>query len=511
MDPILQGVLLSVSIGSLLGILLGVTLGQVLGAIPGLTAAMAVALLVPFSFYFDPWVGIPMMLAMFKGSLFASSIPAILLRTPGSPAAAATVIDGYPLARAGKGGKAMYTVLYASVCGGTFSDVVLIIGASLLAAVAIRFGPGEYVVIVLFAMTTLVALNRGSTWKGVVAVLAGVLLGCIGLDPITGTERLTFANPELFDGLGLIPLLIGLLAIAEVFRQLEEPVGNLARRMIVFSTRREDNRLSLDEVRVLAPTVLRSSIIGTVIGALPGLGATVAAFIAYNEARRTARNPDEFGKGSLHGVAAPEAANNAVGGASLIPLLAFGIPGDIAAALILGALLIHGITPGPLAFASNPVPLYAIFSALLIANVANLVVGMALIPTAKRMVAIPKRMLFPIIMVIAAAGAFAMRGSLFDVQVMFIFGIVGWVMLRLGYPPLLLLIGFILAPILERSARQTVILADAAGGWVAFALSRPLFIVLAVIACVLLALALRERMRLKNAVILPGEDGVVRD
>ncbi len=476
------------------GIVIGVILGQLLGSIPGLTAAMAVSLLVPFSFYFDPWVGIPMMLAMFKGSLFGSSMPAILLRTPGTPAAAATVIDGYPLAKSGKGGKAMHTVLYASVFGDAFSDICLILGAGMLASIAIRFGPSEYVLLILFALMSLVSLNRGSSWKGLVSILTGMLIGCIGLDPITGTERLTFGNLELFEGIGLIPMLIGFLAISEVFRQLEQPIRSLGEKAITFSKKREDNRLSGAERRELLPTIFRASAIGTVTGALPGLGATVAAFIAYNEARRTAKKPEEFGHGSLHGIAAPEAANNAVSGANLIPLLAFGIPGDVAAALILGALLIQGITPGPLAFRDNPVPIYAIFSAMLLANVVNYVIGLGFIPLAKKMVSVPKRLLFPAVLVFASAGAYAMRGSLFDVQLMFGFGVMGWLMSKFQFPSVPLVIGFILIPILERSARQTLILVSASDGWLAFIASRPVLLSLLGILTILAALVIRQKM-----------------
>jgi putative tricarboxylic transport membrane protein len=494
MDAILEGVSLSLSFSALAGIVIGVVLGQLLGSIPGLTAAMAVALLVPFSFYFDPWVGIPMMLAMFKGSLFGSSMPAILLRTPGTPAAAATVFDGYPLAKRGKGGKAMHTVLYASVFGDAFSDICLIFGAGMLATIAIRFGPSEYAVLILFALMSLASLNRGSSWKGIVAILLGMLISCIGLDPITGTERLTFGNLELFEGIGLIPLLIGFLAISEVFTQLEQPIRSLGEKAITFSRKREDNRLSGAERRELLPTLFRSSVIGTVTGALPGLGSTVAAFIAYNEARRTAKKPEEFGRGSLHGIAAPEAANNAVSGANLIPLLAFGIPGDVAAALILGALLIQGITPGPLAFRDNPVPIYAIFSAMLLANVVNYVIGLGFIPLAKKMVSVPKRLLFPAVLVFASAGAYAMRGSLFDVQLMFGFGVMGWLMSKFQFPSVLLVIGFILAPILERSARQTYILVGASDGWLAFIASRPVLLILLAILGVLTVAIIRQRM-----------------
>ncbi len=498
MDHILEGVSLSLTLPALGAIIVGVVLGQVLGAIPGLTAAMAVALLVPFSLYFDPWVGIPMMIAMFKGALFAGALPAILMRTPGTPAASATVFDGYPLALQGKGMKAMQVALYASVLGDLFSTTCLILGAGLLASVAIRFGPPEYVLLTLFALLALVSLDSGPRWKGVVAVLLGVLIACIGLDPITGTERLTFGNPELFDGIGLMPMLIGFLAVSEVLAQMGQPVRELAMNAIRFSSRPEDNRMSGAEARELLPTVVRSSAIGTAIGALPGLGATIAAFLSYNEAKRSSREPESFGRGSIHGVAAAESGDSAVIGANMIPLLAFGIPGDVAAALILGALLIQGITPGPVAFQQEPVAIYAIFSAMVLAGLVNYGVGRVFIPLTRHVMGVPKRLLFPAILVFASAGAFAMRGSMFDVQLMFGFAVLGWLLARLGFPPVSLLIGFILTPILERSARQSLILAEADGGWLPFVAGRPVLAGLLAVLSVAAVLVARRRVNTKR-------------
>jgi putative tricarboxylic transport membrane protein len=276
---------------------------------------------------------------------------------------------------------------------------------------------------------------------------------------------------------------------------MEKPLISLAGRAVSFSPRREDNRLSWAEIRALLPITTRASAIGTVVGALPGLGSTIAAFLAYNEAKRVSKRPEEFGKGSLEGVAAPEAANNAVSGANMIPLLAFGIPGDVAAALILSALMIQGITPGPVAFRESAVPLYAIFSAMLMANAVNFLVGQATIPLAKRLLVVPKRLLFPAVLIIASAGAFAIRGSLFDLQMIFLFGFLGYGMTKLNFPPVPLLIGFILAPILERSSRQTLLLVDAAGGWWPYVTSRPVLIVLIVLFSAVLLLAWRQRRK----------------
>jgi len=481
MDLILEGLSLSFTLESLLAISLGVAAGQILGAIPGLTASMAVALLIPYSFYFSPWIGIPMLLGMFKGSFFGASTTAILIRTPGTPAAAATVLDGYPLAQQGKGTKAMKMALYSSVFGDTFSDICLIFFASMLALVALSFGPAEYTVLIALALGSLGMLSSRPAWKGIIAMLMGVTVGMIGLDPITATERLTFGNPELEEGIGLIPMLIGFLAVSEVFRQMDDPADELSGHAIHFSSKPEDNRVSWPEFRSCIPVLFRSSTLGTIIGAMPGLGATVAAFIAYGEARRTSKKPEEFGKGSLEGIAAPEAANNAVSGSNLIPLLAFGIPGDIAAALILGAFMIQGINVGPLAFSENPVPLYAIYGALILANLVNLVLGFGLVRVSRFVFKVPRRLLLASVLVIASAGSYALRGSLFDIQLVFVFGVLGFVMMRYGFPTVPLLIGFILMPLLEENLRTVLLLASTYDEGLLFVFMRPAFLSMTVI------------------------------
>ncbi len=495
MDQILEGIGLALTWQSLLAVVLGVAAGQVLGAIPGLTASMAVALLIPYSFYFDPWVGIPMLLGMFKGSLFGSSVTAILIRTPGTPAASATVLDGYPLAQAGKGAKAVKMALYSSVFGDTFSDVCLIFFASALALVALQFGPAEYTLLIVLALGSLGMLSSRPIWKGLVATLVGVMIGIIGLDPITATERLTFGNPELEEGIGLIPMLIGFLAVSEVFRQMGGSNSDLSAQAMRYSSRREDNRVSWLEFKGCIPVLFRSSAIGTAIGSMPGLGSTVAAFIAYGEARRTSAKPEQFGKGSLEGVAAPEAANNAVSGANLIPLLAFGIPGDIAAALILGALMVQGVTVGPLAFSQNPLPIYAIYAALILANFVNLGLGFALLRVARFAFSVPRRLLLASVLVVAAAGSYALRGSIFDVQLVFVFGVAGYLMMRFGFPPVPLLIGFILMPLLEENLRTVLLLSSTYDQHILFVFERPAFLALLALMSSAIAFVVWRRRR----------------
>jgi putative tricarboxylic transport membrane protein len=505
-ENIIQGISLAITPAALVAILIGLIAGQILGAIPGLTASMAVALLVPYTYYLEPWIGIPMLLGMFKGSLFGSSITAILVKTPGTPAAAATVLDGYPLARMGKGLKAMKMALYASVFGDSFSDICLIVAAGALATVALSFGPPEYTLLTGFSLITISALAGPSLWRGLIAVFLGMIIGMIGLDPIAATPRMTFGYAELEEGIGLIPMLIGILAVSEALRQMEQPLHQLATRAVSFSKERADNRVSWAEFRACLPTIVKSSGMGTLIGAMPGLGATVAAFLAYGEAKRSSKNPEQFGKGSLEGVAAAESANNAVSGSNMIPLLAFGIPGDIAAALIMGAFLIQGITLGPVVFKDNPVEIYAIYAALLVANLFNLILGQGLILMARRVVGVPKRLLFPVVLVIASAGAYALRGSIFDIQLVFLFGLLGYGMDKLRIPTVPLLIGFILMPILEENLRITLLLSSSHDLNLAFVLQRPAFLSLLAIMGTAVFLLLKRRRALRGAPVSADEE-----
>jgi putative tricarboxylic transport membrane protein len=498
MDSIIDGIVLAFSWKAIIAIIAGLIMGQLLGAIPGLTATMGAALLVPYTYYFEPWVGIPMLLGMFKGTFFGSSITAVLVKTPGTPAAAATALDGYPLAQKGKGGKALQCSLYASIFGDTFSDLVLIFSSAPLAAIAVRFGPPEFTLLVLFSLLTLSSLAGAQPWKGLISMGIGVIFGLVGEDPIAGIPRLDFGVAELTDGFALVPTLIGFLAVSEVFLQLEKPVQQLAVETVSFSDRREDNRISWHEFRGLLKTLFRSSSLGTFIGAMPGLGATVAAFLSYNEAKRTSKNPEDFGKGALEGIAAPEAANNAVSGSNLIPLLAFGIPGDVTAALILGALLIQGITPGPLVFRKNPLEIYAIFTCLILANLLNLFIGKTFIRLSKHVVTIPKRLLFPAVLIIAAAGAYGTRGTSFDIIVVMGFGVLGYGMSKVEIPPIPLLIGFILAPILENSLRQSLLIAYSEGSHFFFLFKRPMFLTLLIIITMLVLLLFGRRIKLRE-------------
>lgn len=447
-------------------IVVGYSLGSLLGAIPGLTGIVGIALLLPMSFQLDPWVAIPMLVAIGKGSAFGGVIPAILLNTPGTPATAATCIDGYQLAQKGQHGKALRAALYAGLIGDVFSDLVLIFSAAFLAKLALHFGPPEYTMLMVFALTVVGAVSADAALKGIIGAAAGVFLSMIGMDMITGVSRMTFGSLELSDGLSMIPLMIGLLAMSEIFLKAEPLIGRRGEASdhrearIPKPATGEDSRLSWAEVRSIGRATAIGSLIGTGIGILPGIGQSVAAFVGYGEAKRFSRRPEEFGKGSLEGVAAPEAAAAAVNGANMVPLLALGVPGDVIAAVLLGALMIQGLAPGPLLFEQQAVTVYAIFAGLMLTNVVHWPIGLAFIRLSGVLTRIRIAYLLPFIFLLSIVGTYSINNSLFDITVLVVAGIVGALMRQGGFPPVTVVIGFVLGPLLENSARQALLLSQ---------------------------------------------------
>jgi putative tricarboxylic transport membrane protein len=433
-----------------------------MGAIPGLTGAMAIALIIPMTFTMSPSVAIPMLLGIYKGGIFGGSIPAILLNTPGSPASAATAIDGYALTKQGRGLKALKTALYGSFVGDTFSDLCLLFVAAPLATLALKCGPADYSAIIIFSLTIIAAVSGKSLVKGMIAAALGLFFAMVGLDPILGTTRLTFGSAAMSGGVNLLPMLIGLLAMSEVFSQMAQlATGAKAQQSVDYkSLGRKENKLAWTEIKSLLKPVFRASVMGTLIGALPGIGPSTAAFLGYSEAKRTSKHPERFGKGALEGVASAEAGNNAVCGANLIPLLSLGIPGDIVAAVLVGAFMIQGMRLGPLLIKEQPDVVYSILLGLIICNLAYRFFGTFFIRFAVKTTKTPKIILLPIVSVLCIAGAYGVRGGIFDVKVMFVFGVLGFVLQRHGFTLPATLIAFILEPMLENSFRQAMILHD---------------------------------------------------
>ncbi|QQK80421.1 tripartite tricarboxylate transporter permease [Salicibibacter cibi] len=459
MDDVLSGLSIILEPTTILIAIAGVILGSVLGAIPGLSATMAIALLVPFTFTLNPVQAIVLLTAMYKGGIFGGSIAAILLNTPGTSAAAATAIDGHQLARQGKARKAIKMAVVSSSLGDLFAVIVLISIAGVIANFALEFGPPEYTALILFAFTVILGISQKSIIKGMLATVLGVFIGTIGYDPSTGVPRLSFGSMELSGGFELVPLLIGLLAVSQVFILMEETfLGKNTGNDIM---KPDDNsKLTWQEFKDSRLIYLQSGAIGTFVGSLPGLGPTVAAFLGRNAGKRLAKNPKKYGKGALEGVAAPEASNSAVGSSNLIPLISLGIPGDAEAALILSVLIIHGITPGPTVFDTDGPIIYGIYFGILISICVLFLFNWYASRWVVKVRNINVTLLIPAILVLCVAGSYGMNQNMFDVQTMFIFAVIGYLMIKFQFPTTALLIGFILGPIFESSLRQSMILSN---------------------------------------------------
>ena len=462
MEMIFAGLLDSLSPASLMFVFTGVAIGVMIGAIPGINGPMAIALFIPITYYMTPLTAIGFLVGLNKGAFFGGAISAVLLRTPGTPEAAATSWDGYPLTQQGKGEKALRMALYSSVAGDVISTGVLIAIAAPLAAVALFMGPSEIFALISLALTVIAGIGTNSICRGLIAAAFGLLAGLIGTEPVTALPRLTFDVYQLGGGLSLIPVAIGLLAFSEILIQLErftvkgggEHVAN------VFSTKREDRMLSFKEFFSKIKTLLRGSFIGIGVGAMPGLGAPVASFMSYDQAQKRSRDKEEFGKGSLEGIGASESANSAVVASSMIPLFVLGIPGNLAVAMLMGAFMIHGMQPGPLMFKENSQLMYGIYGSLLLASLFLAVIGRFGLRLFCKAVEIPPVMLYPIVIFTCIMGAYLGRSDMFDVGVMLTFGVIGYFMRKFDFSYVAFLIGFILVPEWERALQQVVIISE---------------------------------------------------
>lgn len=461
MDAMVQGLTLLVDPFNILLIFLGVLVGILVGALPGLSSPMAVALLLPFTISLEPIPAIAMMAALYCAGTFGGSITAILINAPGAPPAAATALDGYPMAKRGEAGRALGIAAVSSVFGGIFSLFVLLLAAPLLAKVALSFRPPEYFALTVFALSMLASISGRSSLRNLIAGALGVLIGTAGTHLTTGVERFTFGIHELTEGISFVPVLIGLFAISELLTQ-SRGVHRVLERISSVVIRLP----SREDFRKIRGTILRSSGIGTFIGILPAEGATVAAIMGYNEARRWSKNKEQFGTGCVEGIAGPEAANNAATGGAMVPTLALGIPGSGTTAIILAGLIMHGFRPGPHLMNETPHFLYAIFGAMLIANVMFLVIGLTGAKVFSRVTLIPRQFLWPGVFVFSMIGAYAYGGSVFDVWTMLVSGLVGFLMLRHGFGPAPLVMGLILGSIIEETLSQSLIIFD--NNWLRF-------------------------------------------
>ena len=455
-ENIIQGFGTVFAVGPILGIIIGVTVGIVFGAIPGVSGIMAIAIMLPLTFYVDPVVGITMLLAVYKAGIYGGSISAILINTPGAAAAFLTAQDGYALTRAGKSGKALCMALYASVTGEMLSTLVLIFVAAPISLISLKAGPIEKVYLLLFAFTVIGSVTGESISRGLLSTCLGMLFATVGMSSITGATRFTFGVPELMSGFTFTPMLIGVLVMPEVIMAIRRRNNALASMALTISPNPDDNRISWKEYKSVLGTIIKSSGIGTVLGTLPGLGSTPAAFLAYGEAKRTSKRPEMFGKGSIRGIAAAESANNAVCAAAMIPMLTLSIPGDDVTALLFGAFLIQGITPGPTIFFEHTQVIYGIFAGFLITDLVLLVLARIGFKFWTKVASVPRHYIFPCVTIFAFAGAFTANQNINDVMILILFTMFGFGMRLVGLNPAAYLIGFILTPMLEQNLDQAV-------------------------------------------------------
>ena len=443
---------------------LGVCLGVTVGAIPGLTGDMAISILLPFVFKADPTSSLGLLIGIYKGSMFGGSISAISFGVPGTPAAAATVEDGYPLAKKGYPKQAMLQALYSSVIGDFFSTLLLIFLTIPMGQIAIQFGPTEFFALYVFSLVVIAILQRDSRVKGILAAVLGLFIGAIGVDPITGASRMTFGMRMFRGGFASVPVLVGTFAISELIIQYASAhqdkilykLGQTKERLEIDLNKNKDDKYTFKHLWQTMKCTMVGSVIGTFIGILPGAGSSIACYLSYGVGRSISKDGDQFGTGVLNGVAAPEAGNSATCGASIIPLLAFGIPGSATAALIGAALTMQGINPGPTMFADNQVIIYAFFIVVVYASIFNLGVSHLLIPLYAKISKMKPKYLVPVIFALAILGCYTTDNSVNNVITLLLFGALGVVLRKFRIPLGPFVLGYLIGPAAERALRQAL-------------------------------------------------------
>ncbi|MCF8486973.1 MAG: tripartite tricarboxylate transporter permease [Rhodobacteraceae bacterium] len=429
----------------------GVAWGIIGGALPGISPSIALALLLPFTYGMDPTTAIILLAATYVGAEYGGSIPAILINTPGTNAAAATVIDGYYMHRQGKGGEALGISLQSGVIGGLIGLIFLIVFTKPLASVALAFNFPAYFALGILGLSVIVSLSNGSLIKGLMAATIGLMIATIGTDPMSGVGRFTFGEPELLTGIPYVLVMVGVFAISELMIQASTPDWG--------KTDQKQTRIKLPSFKQWRKLWRAQGIgsgVGIFEGVMPGAGGSIAAFMSYNEAKRWSNEPEMFGKGSAEGIAAPEAANNAVACTALVPVLSFGIPGSNSAAILMGGMLIHGLTPGPMLFQKEPEFVYGLFAGLAVANVAMLVIGILMMAPALWLVNRPKPYLMAVIFALVFSGIFSIHNSTYDLYLVLIFGLMGYLMRTFGFPFLPLVLGLVLGYLIESNYRRSL-------------------------------------------------------
>ncbi len=470
------GAFLSVLISPLsLGLcVLGVSLGIGIGVLPGLNASMGIAILLPLAYVFEPVPAMVFFFGIYAGAIYGGSISAILINAPGTTAAVATSFDGYPLTEKGEAGRALGMALFGSAVGGIVSTIALILLAPQIADFALAFGPPEYFGLMVLGLSLVSTVSTNSPLKSFVGVFIGLLISSVGLDPIIGVPRFNFNTMVLMTGIDFIIVLIGMFALSTVLISLEKSIGEASN----FEEEITSQLPSLKDIKRCWKILTAGSILGTIIGALPGAGATISSFANYGLARNMSKHPEEFGKGNIEGVCGAETGNNSAAGGAMIPMLTMGIPGSESTAVMLGALMILGLTPGPLLFEQQGKLVYQMFGGFLLANIIFLIIGLFGIRYFVKILRIPNAILFPTVIIFTVVGSYSMRNQWADVLLLTIFGVVGYLFRKFNFPVGPIVIATVLGPLAEMNLRQSLIMSD--GSWTIF-LDSPIALVLIVL------------------------------
>lgn len=455
MDAFLQALSNMASLGIVVAAFGGVLWGIFGGALPGISPSIAMALLLPFTVGMDPTTAIVLLASVYVGAEYGGSIPAILIRTPGTNSAAATVTDGYAMAQQGRAGEALGISLMSGLIGGLLGLAVLVLATESLARIALAFTPAAYFSLGILGLSVIAGLSGGSLLKGVIAALLGLMIAFIGSDPVSGVPRFTFGSADLLGGVKPILIMVGLFAVTEMLVQIGEPAWAKAIK--------SEAKLKLPNwamsKRLAKPQAI-GAVIGTIEGVTPGAGGTIAAFMAYSEARRWSKHPEEFGHGSPEGIAAPESANNVVTATALVPLLSLGIPGSNSAAILLGGFLIHGLQPGPMLFVKAPEVVYGLYGGLFIANIAMLLIGLVILSPCIWLVNRPKPYLIAFILALVMSGVYAIHQSLFELLLVIGVGVLGYAMRLVRLPVLPLVLGLVLGYLVESNYRRSLLISS---------------------------------------------------
>ena len=459
-----------------------------MGCLPGISSTMALAILLPVTYAMSPLAAMVFLMAVFSASVFGGSISAILINIPGTPGAIVTQLEGYAMTKDGRASEALTYSLFSSTIGGIVGLIILMLVAPLVAKAAMQFRSPEFAMTTVFGLTMLAYSTPGSTFRGILSGVIGLLCGMVGFDLVTDVPRFDFGTSALQSGIGLVPLTVGLFGLAEVFRGIEGGVKG-ARKTPKLGTLMP----SFEKVRRLWKTILRGSALGAIIGAIPAAGSAIAVAVSYAQEQRFSKRGNKFGTGVPEGLAGPEAANNACVGGALVPLMTLGIPGDTMTAVLMGALLIHGLRPGPMLFAERPDFVASVYVALFLALLLTVVFGFLLVRHFVRLMRTPDHILLVIIAMLCVVGSFAIRNNITDVYIMIAFGVIGYVMNRLDIPVAPLAFGLILGPILEENLRRSLIISD--GSWLVF-IERPIALTMLVLSVSALVFPLLQRAKI---------------